>query len=191
MTAPRPVAPQTSCPTASATRAAEKSFVMRLTLAAVFLLALSACGFHPRTHTVLPIRLGPTRVVVPDNFSPLGEELARALDRAGVPAADANDTTASVLRVTRETWETQPVAVDQFARAREYVTRYRVRFALQGPDGKPMLPAQDLEVDREYSFDANAAAGSPAEQELIRRELRREMEAAILRRIEYALRVEP
>ena len=56
---------------------------------------------------------------------------------------------------------------------------------------KTLPEAQDLEVDREYSFDANAAAGSPAEQELIRRELRREMEAAILRRIEYALRVQP
>jgi len=92
------------------------SIVTRLTVAAVLLLALTACGFHPRTHTVLPIRLGPTRVVVADTFSPLGDELARALDRAGVPAADATDTNASVLRVTSESWQTRAVAVDQFAR---------------------------------------------------------------------------
>jgi LPS-assembly lipoprotein len=157
----------------------------------VLLLALSACGFHPRTHTVLPIKLGPTRVVVADTFSPLGDELARALDRAGVPAADASDTSASVLRVTRENWETRPVAVDQFARAREYIIRYSVEFVLNGPDGKPLMEKQQLEESREYSFDANASAGSPAEQELIRRELRREMQAAILRRIEYSLRAKP
>jgi LPS-assembly lipoprotein len=184
-------APRALVPTDSAPRAAEKRFVMRLTVAAVLLLALSACGFHPRTHTVLPIKLGPTRVVVPDTASSLGEDLARSLDRAGVPAAAATDATASVLRVTRETWQTQPVAVDQFAQAREYVTRYRVEFSLQGPDGKPLVAPQDLEVSREYSFDANAAAGSPAEAELIRRELRHEMEAAILRRIEYSLRAQP
>ena len=155
--------------------------------AAALALVLSACGFHARTHTVLPIKLGPTRVVVPDTFSPLAEELATALDRAGVPAAEDTGP-ATVLRITRESWDTQPVAVDSFARAREYVTRYRVDFALQGPDGKPLLAPQSIEVSREYSFDANAAAGSPAEAELIRRELRREMEAAILRRIEYALR---
>jgi LPS-assembly lipoprotein len=160
-------------------------------LAASLALFLAACGFHPRTHTVLPIQLGPTRVVAPDNFSPLRDELARSRDRAGVPVAAADDATASVLRIGRETWSTQPVAVDQFNRAREYVTRYRVQFALQGPDGKPMLPVQNLEVEREYTFDANASAGSPAEAELVRRELRREMEAAILRRIEYALRVKP
>jgi LPS-assembly lipoprotein len=140
---------------------------------------------------VLPIKLGPTRVVVPDTFSPLGDELARALDRAGVPAADETDTTATVLRVTRESWDTRPVAVDQFARAREYEIRYRVDFALNGPDGKVLLEKQTIEQSREYSFDSQASAGSPAEQELIERELRREMEAAILRRIEYSLRTQP
>ncbi|HTM21894.1 MAG TPA: hypothetical protein VL172_15340, partial [Kofleriaceae bacterium] len=57
-------------------------------LAAVALaLALSACGFHARTHLVLPEKLGPTTVVSTDPYSPLAEELANALDRAGVPAA--------------------------------------------------------------------------------------------------------
>jgi LPS-assembly lipoprotein len=164
------------------------AFAVNKTLFAAFLaLLLAACGFHPRTHTVLPIKLGPTRVVVPDTFSPLGEELAIALERAGVPAAPETGE-ATVLRVVRETWSTQPVAVDQFARAREYVTRYRVDFSLMGVDGLPLLKPQSLEVSREYSYDANAAVGSPAEQELIQRELRREMEEAILRRIEYALR---
>ena len=156
-------------------------------LAVVLALGLSACGFHPRAHTVLPTTLGPTRVVVPDPYSPLGDELASMLTRAGVEAADPK-AKASTLRISRETWNTQPLAVDQFALVREYVTRYRVDFSLQGPDNKPLLPLQSIELSREYSFDANAAVGSPAEQELIRRELRRDMEAAILRRIEYALR---
>jgi LPS-assembly lipoprotein len=160
-------------------------------LAALLVLSLTACGFHARTHTVLPIKLGPTRVVVPDTFSPLGDELARALGRAGVPAADETDTTATVLRVTRESWDTRPVAVDQFARAREYEIRYHVEFVLNGPDGKVLLDKQSIEQSREFSFDAQASAGSPAEQEIIQRELRREMEAAILRRIEYSLRTQP
>jgi LPS-assembly lipoprotein len=181
MTAPRVASPI----------AAEKTVVMKTALAAVLLLALAACGFHPRTHTVLPIKLGPTKVVVPDAFSPLADELARALDRAGVPAADATDATATVLRVTRESWSTRPVAVDQDARAREYEIHYIVSFVLNGPDGKVLLDKQTIEQSREFSYDAQASAGSPAEQELIYRELRRDMEAAILRRIEYSLRAQP
>jgi LPS-assembly lipoprotein len=160
-------------------------------LAAVALaLALSACGFHARTHLVLPEKLGPTTVVSTDPYSPLAEELANALDRAGVPAA-TKDNRGTVLKLVRERTDTQPLAVDEFARAREYVMRYRVDFSLQGPDGTPLLEPQSIELQREYSYDANAAIGSPAEQEIIVRELRHDMEDAILRRIEYALRAKP
>jgi LPS-assembly lipoprotein len=166
--------------------------VIRILAVAVLAVSLAACGFHPRSHTVLPVKLGPTRVVVPDPYSPLGDELAAMLTRAGVPAGDGDvRKDATVLRITRESWDTQPLAVDQFALVREYVTRYRVEFVLAGADNKPLLPLQKIELSREYSFDANAAVGSPAEQELIRRELRREMGEAILRRIEYALRDQP
>ena len=155
--------------------------------AATLVLALSACGFHPRAHTVLPAKVGATRVQVPDPYSPLGDELATALARAGV-AAPAGDAPSSILKITRERWDTRPLSVDEVARVREYITTYHVEFALQGSDGLPMLEPQTIELSREYSFDANAAVGSPAEQDLIQRELRRDMEAAILRRIEYALR---
>lgn len=165
---------------------------MRTLVVVVLALSLAACGFHPRSHTVLPTKLGATRVVVPDPYSPLGEELAAMLQRAGVEGGEGEARkSASVLRITRESWNTQPLAVDQFALVREYVTRYRVDFVLAGADNKPLLPLQTIELSREYSFDANAAVGSPAEQELIQRELRRDMGAAILRRIEYALRDSP
>jgi LPS-assembly lipoprotein len=164
--------------------------VTRKTAAAALLaLALAACGFHPRTHTVLPTALGPTSVVAADPYSPIAEELAASLERAGVPMVDAAGK-GSVLRIVRERFEVDPLAVDEFARAREYQMTYRVDFSLQGPDGKPLLKPQTVELKREYSYDANASIGSPAEAELIQRELRRDMEAAILRRIEYALRAE-
>jgi outer membrane lipopolysaccharide assembly protein LptE/RlpB len=163
--------------------------VTKTAAAALLALALAACGFHARSHTVLPTQLGPTTVVASDPYSPIAEELAAALERAGVPAADAEGN-GSVLRIVREQTDTLPLAVDEFARAREYQMTYRVDFALQGPDGKPLLPPQRVELRRQYSYDANASIGSPAEAELIQRELRRDMEAAILRRIEYALRAE-
>jgi LPS-assembly lipoprotein len=165
-----------------------ESAPVKAALVVLLALAVAACGFHPRSRTMLPTKLGATRVEVANAYSPIGDELAGALERSGVPAGAATDPASSVLRIGKEVWSTQPLAVDQFAQVREYVTRYRVEFALQGPDGKPMLDPQAIELSREYSFDANAAVGSPAEQELIQRELRREMEASILRRIDYALR---
>ena len=152
--------------------------------------ALSACGFHPRARLDFPATLGPVTVQSTDSYSPLGLELASALTRAGAESASAGQPSA-LLKITAEQWQTAPLSVDQFAQVREYVTRYKVSFSLQSVDGKPLIEPQDIELGREYTYDQNASAGSPAEQELIQKELRRDMEAAILRRLDVALRRQP
>ena len=150
-------------------------------------LFLSACGFHPRAQLQLPDSLGPIAVETADAYSPLGLELAAALEHAGATAATPG-TPSAVLKITSEGWQTVPLSVDQFAQVREYVTRYRVQFTLVGVDGKALVEAQTIELSREYTYDIIASVGSPAEQELLQRELRRDMQAAILRRIGVALR---
>jgi len=148
---------------------------------------LAACGFHPRQQIKLSEAVGPMKVETSDPYSPLGIELASALGRAGA-AAPEGDAPSATLKITRENWITQPLSLDEFAQVREYLTRYRVEFVLQSADGLPLIQPQNIELSREYTYDANASAGSPAEQELIQRELRRDMQAAILRRIDIMLR---
>ena len=162
----------------------------RILITVLSVAALSACGFHPRAHIDISATLGPVTVQSTDAYSPLGLELANALTRAGAQSAPEGQPS-SVLRITAEKWQTAPLSVDQFAQVREYVTRYKVSFSLQSIDGKPLIEAQDIELSREYTYDQNASAGSPAEQELIQKELRRDMEAAILRRLDVALRRQP
>ena len=160
---------------------------MRRALTLLSFALLSACGFHPRAQLELPANLGPVAVQTADPYSPLGLELATALERAGVAAAVEGQPAAS-LRIAAENWRTVPLSVDQFARVREYVTRYRVDFELTDAAGAALVERQSIELAREYSYDINASAGSPAEQELIQRELRRDMQAAILRRLDVVLR---
>ncbi|KFN41404.1 hypothetical protein N789_05880 [Arenimonas oryziterrae DSM 21050 = YC6267] len=156
----------------------------------VALLLLAGCGFHPRQQIRLSEAVGPMKVETADPYSQLGVELASSLSRAGATAPVDGVPSAS-LKITGENWSTIPLSLDQFAQVREYLTRYRVDFVLQSADGKPLVEAQSIELSREYTYDANASAGSPAEQELIQRELRRDMQAAILRRIDIVLRNTP
>ena len=160
---------------------------MRLVVLLLYALALAGCGFHPRAQLDLPDSLGPIQVQTADPYSPLGLELAAALERAGATPASEGTPSAS-LKITAEGWNTTPLSVDELARVREYITRYKVRFELVGVDGAPLIPPQELELSREYTYDITASAGSPAEQELIQRELRRDMQAAILRRLDVVLR---
>jgi LPS-assembly lipoprotein len=163
---------------------------MRLALTLACAALLAACGFHPRAQLSLPATLGPVSVQTADPYSPLGLELGTALERAGAtaPAAGA---ASSALKITGERWNTRPLSVDQLARVQEYITTYQVDFVLLDAAGKPVVDPQTIELSREYTYDISASAGSPAEQELIARELRRDMEAAILRRLDVVLRPRP
>lgn len=160
---------------------------MRGVLIVLSLVVLTACGFHPRAQLNLPATLGPVSVQTSDPYSPLGLELARSLERAGAtPAVEGSPS--SALKITGEAWSTIPLAVDELARVREYVTRYRVDFVLVDAAGKLLTEPQSIELSREYTYEQDAPVGSPAEQELIQRELRRDMQGAILRRLDIVLR---
>ena len=151
--------------------------------------ALSACGFHPRATLALADELGPVKVVTSDPYSPLAYGLATALERAGAEPADAA-ADAATLYVRAERLETRPLSVDRQAQVREYESRYVVKFELRDAAGKVRVPLQEIALSREYTYDALSPGGSPQEQELLQAELRRDMQAAILRRIDVVLRAD-
>ena len=184
---------------------------LRLLAAAVLLASLSACGFHPRNALQLPPELGPVRVVSVDPRSPLADALKRSLDQVEgtveVATADAAEAIAlgldpaatgtannggvATLDILAERWGDTPIAVDRYGRSQEFTLRYATVFVLRGPDGKEVVPQQAIELSRDYLSNPNQALGTDSERELLVKELRREMGAAILRRIDGALSARP
>jgi LPS-assembly lipoprotein len=153
------------------------------------LAVLAACGFQPRGKLAVASDLGPVKVLTSDPYSPLAQGLSTALLRAGAQIAEEGQPSAT-LRIRSETWRTRPLAVDSNAQVREYQTRYRVVFDVVDAAGATRVASQDIELTREYTYDVTAAVGSPAEQALLQDELRRDMQAAILRRLDAVLRAD-
>jgi len=160
---------------------------LRLLSCAALLALLAACGFHPRGELALPPDLGPVKVQASDPYSPLSDSLARALARAGAPAAEA-DTKVATLRIAGETFSEGPLSVDNFSHVREYVINYVVSFEFTAADGSVLVPLQAVKLQRDFTYDDTHALGSAAEQGTIREEMQRDMAASILRRIGIALR---
>lgn len=161
---------------------------LRIAACLALALALTACGFKPRSVVALPTDLGPVAVVAPDPYSPLADSLARALERSGVqPAASGQAEGASRLEVMSERWADIPISVDAFGRAQEFSLRYAVVFRLTRPDGSAGVPQQAVELSRDYVTPSSDAVGNSSERELLVVEMRREMTAAILRRVDTAL----
>ena len=151
-------------------------------------LALSACGFHLRSALVLPPDLGPVRVVSVDRYSPLAESLAQALTRAGAEPATERTTDATVLDLMAEQWGDRPISLDELGRAQEYSLRYAVTFELRRPDGSAIVPRQTIELARDYVSNPVQAIGTEGEREILQGEMRREMVASVLRRLDAVAR---
>ncbi|WP_119718645.1 LPS-assembly lipoprotein LptE [Cognatilysobacter tabacisoli] len=155
----------------------------------VLVLAVSACGFQLRDALTLPPDLGPVRVVSVDRYSPLAESLSQSIERAGatLAGADSGDEVV-VLDLLSEQWGDTPISVDAFGRSQEFSLRYAVIFELRAADGSAIVPRQTIELARDYVSNPTNSIGTEGEREILQRELRREMAASVLRRIDTVAR---
>ncbi len=161
----------------------------RIVLAVLLAAAVSGCGFHLRSALVLPADLGPVAVTAVDPYSPLADTLARSLERTGAtPAAADAVEGATRLEILSEKWADLPIAVDAQGRAQEYSLRYAVVFRLRKGDETMIVPQQAVELSRDYIAPPADSIGRSSERELLVGEMRRDMSATILRRIDAALR---
>ena len=170
----------------------------RLPLLLLALVFLAGCGFHLRNKIALPADLGPVRVTSSSaSYSALVTSLSRGLQAAGATlaarvdgdgSAAASDPQVATLRVVSERWGDLPIAVDQFGRSQEYTLRYAVVFAFKRADGTDLVPQQVVELSRDYVSQPDNATGTTTEREVLADELRREMAASILRRIDGVVR---
>ncbi len=161
----------------------------RLLAVVALALALSGCGFHLRNALVLPEDLGPVKVLARDPYSPLAESLAQALERVGAEPAKTSGEATATLEILSERWGDTPIAVDQFARALEFSLRYAVVFRMTRADGTVLVPEQVVELARDYVAPPVNSSGKSGEREILARELRREMTASILRRVDAVTRI--
>lgn len=153
------------------------------------LLGLAACGFHLRDALLLPPDLGPMRVVARNPDSALALALEQALARAGATMAADESTDVATLNLVGERWGNTPISVDQFGRAQEFTLRYAAIFSLRRADGSDLVPQQAIELSRDYISVPTRSEGTDDEREILSREMRREMVASILRRIDAVSRM--
>lgn len=163
---------------------------MKKLIIPVLALLLAGCGFHLRGSLNLADQLGPIRVVSPDPYSPLAESLAQALLRAGAsaPADPKAMEGVATLEILSERWGTLPISLDSQGRGMEFSLRYATIFVLRDGNGRDIVTQQVIELQREYVAQATDSVGQDSEAEILGLEMRREMTASILRRVEAASR---
>ncbi|MCI2245364.1 hypothetical protein L3067_12195 [Xanthomonas sp. PPL568] len=163
----------------------------RLLLALVFTASLTACGFHLRNKLTLPADTPSVKVVSSAPYSELAKLLERGLRAAGAQIAPKDvNTGVARLEVLSERWGDLPIALDAEGRAQEYSLRYAAIFVFRRADGSVLVPQQVIELSRDYVSPPTDATGTSTEREILADELRREMSASMLRRIDSVVRAQ-
>lgn len=158
--------------------------LQRVSVILLLTLVLSACGFHLRNMIALPADLGPVQVTSTTPYSPLAQAVADGLRSSGVVAAADDAEDVASLQILSERWGDLPISVDEFGRAQEFSLRYAAVFTFLRADGSELVPQQVVELSRDYVSLPEDATGTTTEREILADELRREMAAAILRRVD-------
>lgn len=172
----------------------------RLLLSIALAAGLAGCGFHPRNTLMLPADVPAVQVTSNVPYSELTKLLERNLRASGaqiITAAGSADAQAAELaedaarlQVLSERWGDLPIAIDGRGRAQEYRMRYAAIFVFKRADGSVLVPQQVIELSRDYVAPPTDATGTTTEREILATELRREMAASILRRIDGVVRLQ-
>lgn len=163
----------------------------RFLFALVIAASLAGCGFHLRNTLTLPADTPAVKVQSSVRYSELVKLLERGLRASGAEVAD--DTAvegAARLQIRSERWGDLPIAIDARGRAQEYSLRYATVFVFYRGDGSVLVPEQVIELSRDYISQPTDVTGTTTEREILADELRRDMSASILRRIDSVIRAE-
>ena len=155
--------------------------VRALVVALLVAVGFSGCGFHLRGARELPFS---TIYLSSAGNSALGAELARNI-RVGTSTHVVPDRAgaAAVLDILGETRDREILSLNAQGRAREYTLRYRLSFKVHDGKGHDFIPATEIAVQRDISFNESEVLAKESEEALLYRDMQSDLVQQILRRL--------
>ena len=155
---------------------------------AILLMTTIGCGYNLRGSTAAEPEFTDLRLQLPESEPEFERVLLRSLQTAGIGVHDADDVDARnfpLLAIGPELFSGRPASTTVQAHAAQITLQLAVRVNLT--DGETaLIDRETLNVERTYYQDLRNIAGNREEAELLREEMRRDLVAQLMRRIEAA-----
>ncbi len=147
-------------------------------------LLTAACGFQLRGQAKLPFE---TLYVAIPEISPLAIELKRNII-AGTHTRVVNDPAQAqaILDLVSEERGKSILSFDTAGRVREFQLRYRLSFRVRDTRGRDYLPQSEIRVTRDISFADAQVLSKESEEQLLFRDMQKDVVEQILRRLAAA-----
>lgn len=154
---------------------------MRALIIVITLALVSGCGFQLRGQAKLPFD-----TLYIDGFegTPLVAELKRVI-KAGsrTRITDRPDDAQAVLYVTRVSQEKKILSLSGTGRVREFQILYHVGFRVSDGNATDYIPASELVLRRDYSFNDTEIESKETEELLLYRDMQSDAVQQIMRRL--------
>jgi LPS-assembly lipoprotein len=157
--------------------------VIRARLAmGLLLLPLAGCGFHLKGAIALPEGLKSVYVATSDELSPFSIELGRALRASGATTAASAAAADAVIRVAQDRTGRRVLSVSSRNVPQEYQVYYVLGYSVDRGD-KQVVPPQEIELSRSYSFSESDLLAKNREETILRDALARDLADLVVRRL--------
>lgn len=147
------------------------------------LLALTSCGYHLRGSATLPDSLKTMYVQGISLQKGLGFELKRSLMRNDVTVTNNYSEGSAVFTVLENKVGRRVLSVGGDAKVSEYELYGLIKFSVSDGDGRVLLDAQKMEAQRSYQFNPDQILGKDEEEQLLRKQLNKQLVSSIMRRL--------
>ena len=153
----------------------------RLIGAFVVVATLGACGFHIRGDTPLPFR---SLAIVGGEGSALLVDLRRSLrGNARVQVIDSPEKAEAVLYILLNQNDKTILTLSGGGRVREFQLTQRVMFRVGDVNGNEWMPASEISVRRDFSFNDSQALAKEGEERLLLADMQADAVQQLLRRL--------
>ena len=158
-------------------------------LVLLVLLALAGCGFELRGTAALPFD---TLYLPPSSAPGIALDLKRSI-QSGTRTVVVDDPAKAdaVLEFTQQAREKHILSLSAAGRAREFQLRYRVGFRVHDGKGGDFLPASQVQLTRDVTFNDSAVLAKETEEQLLYRDMQFDMVQLIMRRLAAAQPAKP
>ena len=147
-------------------------------------LLVAACGFQLRGTAPLPFS---SLYVQAPNTSQLAVQLKRAVRASnGTRVAESAGEAQVILQIMSELQEKQILSLSGGGRVSEYQLRYRVSFRLTDAKNREHIPASEILMKRDYSFNDEQVLAKEAEEAQLYRDMRNDAVQQLVRRLQAA-----
>ncbi len=145
----------------------------------------TACGYHLRGSIALPTEL--KKVYMFGMSGALSQEMRAFLRAADATVAASPNDAGVVIKVLKEDMRRRVTSVGQTGKSSEMELNYYLRFQFYDNQENPLLNEQTIELSREFFNDQTAVLAKENEEQMIRKEMYRQVARTLLSRAEIAI----